>query len=250
MAARLFQKPGRRIRVFLLVLLSLAGLATAVAADAAADRFAEQRRNMVEEQIRLRGVADPAVLAAMEKVPRHLFVPPPQRPAAYADAPLPIGHGQTISQPYIVARMTELLGVRRGDKVLEIGNGSGYQAAVLAEMGVRVYTIEIVEPLGREARETLARLGYRSVEVRVGDGYKGWPGEAPFDAIIVTAAPPKIPQPLLDQVKTGGRIVLPVGDVWQDLEVLTKRRDGTFERQKVLPVRFVPMTGEAQRKQR
>lgn len=255
MAARPFRIPGRRIRVLALVLLvlgelTLAGLTTAVAADAAADRFAEQRRNMVEEQIRLRGVADPAVLAAMEKVPRHLFVPPPQRPAAYADAPLPIGHGQTISQPYIVARMTELLGVRRGDKVLEIGTGSGYQAAVLAEMGVRVYTIEIVEPLGKEAREILTRLGYRNVEARVGDGYKGWPGEAPFDAIIVTAAPPTIPQPLLEQVKVGGRIVLPVGEVWQDLEVLTRRRDGTFERQKVLPVRFVPMTGEAQRKQR
>jgi protein-L-isoaspartate(D-aspartate) O-methyltransferase len=245
MAAESLRIP--RLRIFLLLLLALVGLS---ATGIAADRFAEQRREMVEEQIRLRGVANPAVLAAMERVPRHLFVPPPQRPAAYADTPLPIGHGQTISQPYIVARMTELLGVRRGDKVLEIGTGSGYQAAVLAEMGVQVYTIEIVEPLGREARATLSRLGYGSVEVRVGDGYKGWPAQAPFDAIIVTAAPPKIPQPLLDQVKAGGRIVLPVGEVWQDLEVLTKRRDGSFERQKVLPVRFVPMTGEAQRKQR
>lgn len=248
MAVRPFQRPGRRsLRTLALVLLALTGLSATGRADAAADRFAEQRREMVEEQIRLRGVANPAVLAAMEKVPRHLFVPPPQRQAAYADTPLPIGHGQTISQPYIVARMTELLGVHRGDKVLEIGTGSGYQAAVLAEMGVRVYTIEIVEPLGKEARETLARLGYGNVQARIGDGYKGWPGEAPFDAIIVTAAPPKIPQPLLEQVKVGGRIVLPVGAVWQDLEVLTKRHDGSFERQKVLPVRFVPMTGEAQR---
>lgn len=246
MAARSFRRPSflRALALVLLALVALTGVAEA------ADRFTEQRREMVEEQIRLRGVSDTAVLAAMERVPRHLFVPQPQRPAAYADTPLPIGHGQTISQPYIVARMTELLGVRRGDKVLEIGTGSGYQAAVLAEMGVRVHTIEIVEPLGKEARETLARLGYGNVEVRVGDGYKGWPAQAPFDAIIVTAAPPKIPQPLLEQVKVGGRIVLPVGAVWQDLEVLTKRPDGSFERQKVLPVRFVPMTGEAQRNRR
>jgi protein-L-isoaspartate(D-aspartate) O-methyltransferase len=215
----------------------------------AADREGEARRLMVEQQIRQRGVADPRVLAAMEKVPRHLFVPRPQRSSAYKDTPLPIGQGQTISQPYMVARMTELLGIGPGSKVLEIGTGSGYQSAILSEIvgpTGHVYTVEIIGPLGRQARTTLDEQGYRNVHVRIGDGYKGWPEEAPFDAIIVTAAPPDVPEPLLAQVKVGGRIVLPVGEVWQDLQVLTRRPDGTFDRQKVLPVRFVPMTGEAQ----
>jgi protein-L-isoaspartate(D-aspartate) O-methyltransferase len=238
----------RRILGIFLILVLVQGAAPACVSGA--DRDGEARRRMVEQQLRQRGVTDRRVLAAMEKVPRHLFVPAPQRPSAYKDTPLPIGEGQTISQPYIVARMTELLGVGPGAKVLEIGTGSGYQSAVLSEVvgpTGRVYTIEIVGPLGRQAQKTLAEEGYRNVHVRIGDGYKGWPGEAPFDAIIVTAAPPEVPQPLLDQVKVGGRIVLPVGDVWQDLEVLTRRADGTFDRQKVLPVRFVPMTGEAQR---
>ena len=220
------------------------------AAGGGEDRTAEARGRMVEQQLRERGIADARVLAAMERVQRHLFVPVPERAAAYADTPLPIGHGQTISQPYIVARMTELLGLRPGDRVLEIGTGSGYQAAVLSEMvgpAGEVDTIEIVTPLGELARETLEREGYRNVHVRIGDGYKGWPEKAPFDAIIVTAAPPEVPRPLLDQLKPGGRIVLPVGEVWQDLRVLTKRPDGTFDIQNVLPVRFVPMTGEAQR---
>jgi protein-L-isoaspartate(D-aspartate) O-methyltransferase len=237
----------RIVGVFLILVLTLGAAPTCVSG---ADRDGEARRLMVEQQLRQRGVTDRRVLAAMEKVPRHLFVPAPQRPSAYKDTPLPIGEGQTISQPYIVARMTELLGVGPGDKVLEIGTGSGYQSAVLSEVlgpTGRVYTIEIVGPLGRQAQKTLADEGYRNVHVRIGDGYKGWPGEAPFDAIIVTAAPPEVPRPLLEQVKVGGRIVLPVGDVWQDLEVLTRRADGTFDRQKVLPVRFVPMTGEAQR---
>lgn len=223
------------------------------AAGSGVDRARDARDGMVEQQLRQRGIADPRVLAAMDKVERHLFVPAPQRAAAYADSPLPIGHGQTISQPYIVARMTELLEVGPGDKVLEIGTGSGYQSAVLSEVvgpSGEVYTIEIVAPLGVLARETLEGEGYHNVHVRIGDGYKGWPEQAPFDAIIVTAAPPEVPRPLLEQVKVGGRIVLPVGEVWQDLQVLTKRRDGSFDTQNVLPVRFVPMTGEAQRDHR
>lgn len=218
-----------------------------------ADRETEARRLMVEQQIRRRGITDPRVITAMEKVPRHLFVPAPQRPAAYGDSPLAIGQGQTISQPYMVARMTELLGIRPGDKVLEIGTGSGYQSAVLAEIvgpAGKVYSLEIVAPLGIQARNTLDSQGYRNVHVRIGDGYQGWPDQAPFDAIIVTAAPPEVPKPLLDQVKVGGRIVLPVGEIMQDLHVLTRLPGGTFDRRKVLPVRFVPMTGEAQRDHR
>jgi protein-L-isoaspartate(D-aspartate) O-methyltransferase len=201
---------------------------------------------MVEEQVRARDVKDPAVLAAMEEVPRHLFVPEAERGEAYADHPLPIGAGQTISQPYVVALMTQLLGLGKGAKVLEIGTGSGYQAAVLSRLASAVYSLEIVPSLGEAAGRTLARLGYGNVHVRIGDGYKGWPEEAPFDAIVLTAAPPSIPEPLLAQLKTGGRMVLPVGTVWQELLVLTKRADGTFETRDVLPVRFVPMTGEAQ----
>jgi protein-L-isoaspartate(D-aspartate) O-methyltransferase len=235
-------------------LLALALLLGAPAPSAfGADRDEQARQIMVEKQIRGRGITHPRVIEAMEKVERHRFVPAAQRRAAYGDTPLPIGHGQTISQPYIVARMTELLGVGPGDKVLEIGTGSGYQAAVLAEVvgpTGSVYSIEIVKPLGEQARETLSELEYQNIHLRIGDGYKGWPGQEPFDAIIVTAAPPEVPRPLLDQVKIGGRIVLPVGAVWQDLQVLTKRADGTFDRQNVLPVRFVPMTGEAQRDHR
>lgn len=239
----------RLLAVLLTLLLAFAPAPAALGAD----RDAEARRIMVEKQIRQRGITDARVIAALEKVERHRFVPAPQRRAAYADTPLPIGQGQTISQPYIVARMTELLELRPGDKVLEIGTGSGYQAAVLAEVvgpAGQVYTIEIVGPLGRQARATLEQLGYQNIHARIGDGYKGWPDQAPFDAIIVTAAPPEVPRPLLEQVKVGGRIVLPVGAVWQDLQVLTKRADGTFDRQNVLPVRFVPMTGEAQRDHR
>jgi protein-L-isoaspartate(D-aspartate) O-methyltransferase len=202
---------------------------------------------MVAEQLEGRGIHDPAVLGALARVPRHLFVPEEARSGAYMDTPLPIGYGQTISQPYIVALMSSLLDVKPGDKVLEIGTGSGYQAAVLSELGAEVYTIEIVAPLGQDARRTLDDLGYRGVHTRIGDGYQGWPDQAPFDGIIVTAAPPHIPKPLLDQVKVGGRIVLPVGEGLQDLLVLTKQPDGSFNRRPVLPVRFVPMTGEAQR---
>ena len=232
----------------LLVLLAVSWLAAGLAI--AAEDFSAARRQMVLEQIQQRGVSDMRVLAAMRSVPRHLFVPDPERRRAYSDEPLPIGWGQTISQPYIVGLMSSLLQVAPGDKVLEIGTGSGYQAAVLSQMGLRVYSMEIVEPLGEQARSTLTRLGYRSVQVRIGDGYKGWPEQAPFDAILLTAAPPRVPEPLIRQLKVGGRMVLPVGEYWQDLQVLTKRADGTFDRQNVLPVRFVPMTGEAQRDHR
>jgi protein-L-isoaspartate(D-aspartate) O-methyltransferase len=238
---------SRLVSPFLIALLTLGGLAMAVTGSAQTDRFTRERQRMVGEQIEARGIRDSAVLGAMARVPRHLFVPEEARPGAYADKPQPIGYGQTISQPYIVALMSSLLEVQPGDKVLEIGTGSGYQAAVLAELGAEVYSIEIVAPLGQEARHTLDDLGYRSVHTRIGDGYQGWPDQAPFDGIIVTAAPPHIPKPLLDQVKVGGRIVLPVGEGLQDLLVLTKQPDGSFNRRPVLPVRFVPMTGEAQR---
>ena len=232
----------------LLAVLLLAAL-TLAAAD---DDFADARRRMVEEQIRARGIEDPAVLAALETVPRHLFVPADQRAQAYADHPLPIGAGQTISQPYMVALMTSLLGLKPGSKVLEVGTGSGFQAAVLSRIAGEVYTIEILKPLAERARHTLADLGYRNVHVRAGDGFQGWPEEAPFDAIIVTAAAPIVPDPLLRQLKRGGKLVIPVGnrDTLQNLLVYTRRADGSFDHASVLPVRFVPMTGEAQKKER
>jgi protein-L-isoaspartate(D-aspartate) O-methyltransferase len=182
----------------------------------------------------------------MRTVPRHEFVPPAARHDAYGDHPLLIGHGQTISQPYIVAFMTEALGLTGGEKVLEVGTGSGYQAAVLSQVASSVYSIEIVAPLAEEARERIARLGYRNVFLRAGDGYKGWPEAAPFDAIVVTAAAPKVPEPLKAQLKDGGRLVIPVGDQNQELVVLTRRGD-TFEERRVLPVIFVPMTGEVRK---
>jgi protein-L-isoaspartate(D-aspartate) O-methyltransferase len=207
-------------------------------------RTRELRAQMVSEQIEARGVHDSRVLAAMRAVPRHRFVPEAQQRYAYADSPLPIEDDQTISQPYIVALMTELAQVKPGDRVLEVGTGSGYQAAVLAQMGARVYSIEIVEGLARSARKRLAELGY-AVEVRHGDGYAGWPEHAPFDAILITAAPPAIPKPLEQQLAPNGRLVAPVGDGEQDLVVLTRTERG-FERRSVIPVRFVPMTGKAQ----
>ena len=197
---------------------------------------------MVRETIEARGIRDPRTLAALRKVPRHELVPAVLADRAYEDRPLPIGHDQTISQPYIVAFMTEALGLRGGEKVLEVGTGSGYQAAVLAEIAALVYTIEIVEPLAERARADLARLGYRTVQVRAGDGYKGWPEAAPFDAIIVTAAAPRIPEPLKAQLKDGGRLVIPVGEDDQSLVVVT-RNGSRYEERTVLPVRFVPMTG-------
>jgi protein-L-isoaspartate(D-aspartate) O-methyltransferase len=202
-----------------------------------------QRAAMVDEQLRARDIRLPRVLDAMRQVPRHLFVPEPQRVDAYGDHPLPIGHGQTISQPYIVAFMTQAIDVRATDRVLEIGTGSGYQAAILAELANEIYTIEIVTPLAERARNTLASLGYRNVHVRAGNGYLGWPEQAPFDRIIVTAAPDDVPPALVEQLKAGGLMAIPVGDVSQELRVLRKTPTG-LETLDTLPVRFVPMTGK------
>jgi len=210
------------------------------AAAPPAEDPARARERMVRDQIEARGVTDARTLAAMRKVERHRFVPPEAAALAYADHPLEIGDGQTISQPYIVAVMSEAIGLRGGEKVLEVGTGSGYQAAVLAEMGARVYTMEIVPTLARRARETLARLGYRSIEVREGNGWAGWPEEAPFDAIVVTAAPPTIPEALKAQLRDGGRLVIPVGDDVQQLMLVT-RRGPKFEEKRLLMVRFVPL---------
>jgi protein-L-isoaspartate(D-aspartate) O-methyltransferase len=207
-----------------------------------------ERREMVHGQIAARGVRDPRVLEAMRKVPRHAFMPAQRAAFAYDDSPQPIGHEQTISQPYIVALMTELLALEPGDKVLEIGTGSGYQAAVLAELVSEVYSIEIVEPLAKLAARTLGELGYGRVHVRAGDGYRGWPEAAPFDAIVVTAAPGHVPAPLKAQLAGGGRLVIPVGERSQELRVITRRGAGDFEEHSVIPVRFVPMTGEARRR--
>jgi protein-L-isoaspartate(D-aspartate) O-methyltransferase len=204
---------------------------------------------MVEDQIaaRARDVRDPRVLDAMRTVPRHAFVPRELAADAYSDHPLPIGHGQTISQPYIVAFMTEQLHLRPTDRVLEIGTGSGYQAAVLSRLAAEVYTIEIVVPLATRATQDLTRLGYTNVFVRGGDGYAGWPEQAPFDAIIVTCAPEHVPQPLIDQLKEGGRMIIPVGAFGDQNLVLIVKREGQITRQSVLPVRFVPMTGPGAR---
>jgi protein-L-isoaspartate(D-aspartate) O-methyltransferase len=208
---------------------------------------AERRARMVETQIVARGVRDPRVLAAMRKVPRHLFVDPAQRAQAYEDHPLPIPGNQTISQPYIVALMTELLDVRPGERVLEIGTGSGYQSAVLAELAKEVYTIEIVPELARSAASRLKDLHYQNINVREGDGYGGWPDQAPFDAIIVTAAPERIPQPLIEQLAPGGVMVIPVGGFFQELKVFRKSAEGRVTEKDILPVRFVPMTGEVEK---
>ncbi len=210
------------------------------------DGLADLRRQMVDTQIRARGVADSKVLAAMARVPRHEFVPETVRAQAYEDYPLPIGEKQTISQPYIVALMTSLLQLEGGEKVLEIGTGSGYQAAVLSEIAGEVYTMEILAPLSARAQRRLTALGYANIRYRVGDGWQGWPEAAPFDGIVVTAAPEKVPQGLIDQLKVGGRMVVPVGSFFQDLKVLTKTPTG-YETRNVIPVRFVPMTGEAER---
>ncbi len=206
----------------------------------------EQRRLMVERQIAQRGVRDERVLEAMRRVPRHRFVPEEQRRRAYDDTPLSIGQGQTISQPYIVGLMTELLRPRPGDTVLEIGTGSGYQAAVLAELVAQVCTIEIVEPLADRARQVLEELGYGNIRLRVGDGFFGWPEAAPFDGIILTAAPEEVPRPLLLQLAEGGRLVVPEGEFNQDL-VVYEKQGGKIERRRIIPVRFVPMTGEAEK---
>jgi len=200
---------------------------------------------MVRSQLRRRDIDDPTVLRAMADVPRHLYVPEGIRFRAYDDTPLPIGAGQTISQPYIVAYMTQALELESGDRVLEIGTGSGYQAAVLAEIAAQVFTIEIIPSLSRTAKERLLQLGYSNIHVRTGDGYFGWPEEAPFDAIIVTAAPDHVPPALVEQLADGASLVMPVGDDYQEL-VRIGRRHGQTSVERLLPVRFVPMTGEAE----
>jgi protein-L-isoaspartate(D-aspartate) O-methyltransferase len=208
--------------------------------------FQQRRQVMVREHLEGGGIRDPKVLAAMRKVPRHAFVPPEWRDRAYDDRPLPIGEDQTISQPYIVAFMTEQLALKPGERVLEIGTGSGYQAAILAELVKDVYTIEIVEPLGKRAAETLKRLGYARVHTRLGDGYRGWPEAAPFHAIIVTCAPDAVPKPLIEQLAEGGRMVIPVGEAGGPQQLIVLRKEnGKLVTQRTLPVRFVPMTGEA-----
>jgi len=215
------------------------------AAPAPADPFAARRERMVREQIEERGVGSPGVLAAMRSVPRHEFVPAAVREFAYGDHALSIGFDQTISQPYIVAIMTEVADIPPGGKVLEIGTGSGYGAAVASRVAGHVFTIEILEPLAERAKATLARLGYDNVTVRHGDGYQGWPEEAPFDAILVTAAPGYVPEPLKEQLRMGANLVIPVGERDQWMQVITRKPDG-YVQSRLFPVRFVPMTGEAQ----
>jgi len=217
--------------------------AAAASPSQPADRFAAAREEMVARQIADRGVTDKRVLSALRAVPRHLFVPPSSEDEAYEDRPVPIGYGQTISQPYIVALMTELARLKPDDRVLEIGTGSGYQAAVLSRLAGAVYTIEIIEPLAERARQVLAKLECRNVTVRTGDGYAGWPEAAPFDAIVVTAAPDHVPPALVAQLKPGGRLVIPVGAVYdaQQLRLLEKDQRGQVYTRDVIPVRFVPL---------
>jgi len=210
--------------------------------------FAAERQRMIQQQLMTRGINDNRVLGTMAKVPREEFIPPDSRAASYEDGPLPIGYGQTISQPYIVAFMTEQLRLKPSDRVLEVGTGSGYQAAILAGLVAEVYTIEIIEPLAKNAEATLDRLGYKNVHVKLGDGYKGWPEHAPFDAIIVTAAPDHVPQPLVDQLKEGGRMIIPVGQRFAQELYLLEKKNARLQQSAVLPVRFVPMAGEAEKK--
>ena len=239
----------RRMRfILLIVLASLIPFVACTEGKRATEshskeNFKPMREKMVETQIKARGVKDPRVLAAMLKVERHLFVPEERRASAYADQPLPIGEGQTISQPYVVALMTELLELKGQEKVLEVGTGSGYQAAILGELSKEVCSIEIVEKLASSASRLLRDLGYTNITVKAGDGYLGWPEVAPFDAIIVTCAPDHIPQPLIDQLKEGGRMVLPVGSYSQNLKKIIKQA-GKIVTADIIPVVFVPMTGD------
>jgi protein-L-isoaspartate(D-aspartate) O-methyltransferase len=247
---------GMRLMAFLLSALFLLAV-THAGPSAAQDRHSAQRARMVADIAAIaretggatgRPSLSEAVMAAMRKVARHQFVPAPQQAFAYENRALSIGEGQTISQPFLVALMTDLIDPKPGDTVLEVGTGSGYQAAVLAELVAKVYTIEIVEPLGRRAMQLLNELGYRNIEVRIGDGYNGWPEAAPFDSIVVTAAPTEIPTPLIDQLKRGGRMVIPGGaSDMQYLLLVEKRPDGTTTTRRTLPVRFVPLTRDRAR---
>jgi protein-L-isoaspartate(D-aspartate) O-methyltransferase len=218
------------------------GLQQAGASGAA--EFDRRREQMVREQLQARNINDPQVLGAMRKAPRHEFVPDDYVESAYDDCALPLKMGQTISQPYIVAFMTQALELRGGERVLEIGTGSGYQAAVLAEIAAEVYSIEILPQLQEQAAAVLAKQGYKNIHLRAGDGYLGWPEKAPFDRIIVTAAPQDVPQPLIDQLKEGGCLILPLGKIDQNLVILKKEKSG-ITRRTTIPVRFVPMTGKA-----
>lgn len=211
------------------------------------ESFAKMRSEMVEFQLKRRGISDPKVLRAMSKVERERFVPESLKNRAYDDGPLPIGEGQTISQPYIVAYMTEQLNLKGDERVLEIGTGSGYQAAILAEIVKEVYSIEIIETLSKRAEKLLSELGYKNIKLKCGDGYFGWKEYAPFDAIIITAAPPKIPEPLIEQLKVGGRLIAPVGDTYQELVLITKTEKGIIK-ESLIPVVFVPMRGEIEKR--
>jgi protein-L-isoaspartate(D-aspartate) O-methyltransferase len=239
------------LQIALLVLIAMFSFAFAegdsVFYSPDSDSYKTERLQMVRKQIESRGVTDEKVLEAMRTVPRHLFVPRSHIKLAYSDGPLPIGHDQTISQPYIVALMTELLELKGGERVLEIGTGSGYQTAVLAEIVDTVYSIEIICELTKSAQEILDKLGYSNALLRCADGYRGIPDAAPFDRVIVTAAPDHIPDPLIEQLSIGGRMVLPVGDFYQELVIVEKTKDGVIKKRSI-PVRFVPMTGEAQDK--
>ncbi|HTY86264.1 MAG TPA: protein-L-isoaspartate(D-aspartate) O-methyltransferase [Candidatus Acidoferrum sp.] len=220
---------------------------TNAASPADEEHFTAERNRMVHDQLLgpIYHITNSHVLAAMGKVPRHRFVPAEIRHRAYDDCALPIGHGQTISQPFIVAFMTQQLDPKRTDRVLEVGTGSGYQAAVLAELVKEVYTIEIVEPLAQRAKADLHQLGYTNIQVRAGDGYLGWPEAAPFDAVIVTCAPKQVPPPLVDQLRPGGRMIIPIGPEWDQNLVLLRKEGDRLVEHAVLPVRFVPMTGKA-----
>jgi protein-L-isoaspartate(D-aspartate) O-methyltransferase len=226
-------------------LIALLSWASCSQGQVSAPDFAAEREQMVKEQILMRGVVDERVLTAMRKVHREEFVPAEFRSQSYKDGPLPIGYDQTISQPYIVAVMTEKLRLRAGDRVLEIGTGSGYQAAILAELGAEVYSIEIIPQLAQMAEQTLQRLGYRNVHVKTGDGYKGWPERAPFDACIVTCAPDHVPQPLIDQLKEGGRMMVPVGEKFAQQLYLLEKKNGRIMESAIIPVLFVPMRRDA-----
>lgn len=230
---------GSRIKTLLFLLSLLVILA--MAKNPQDPDYYQLRQKMVNEQIIARGVRTESVIKAMQKVERHLFVPEQYRNFAYSDRPLPIGEGQTISQPYIVALMTELLDLKKNDKVLEIGTGSGYQAAILAEICDSVYTIEIIPSLGKQAQALLRELGYHNIHCKIGDGYLGWPEHAPYDGIIVTCAPSKIPQPLKEQLAEGGRMVIPVGATYTQELVLVTKTKGKLIQKSVIPVRFVPM---------
>jgi len=240
-----------RVRLLLVSIVCLTCFASAIflSRGQELDIYAQKRRQMVAEQLAGRDISDRRVLEVMGRVPRHLFVLPPCRDQAYEDYPLPIEEGQTISQPYIVALMTQSLGLEGGEKVLEIGTGSGYQAAVLAELEARVFSIDINVRLAEKAAQTLRGLGYRDIQVKSGDGFFGWPEEAPFDRIIVTCSSPRIPPPLVEQLKEGGRLIIPLGEVrpFQVLTLATKT-GGKLRTREISGVRFVPMTGEAQKK--